>query len=176
MSDQPPGAMMRWQPELPLWTMSVSMAVQRWVLMSVVHITIREHGMSLVRAYAQELGRTGPALHWLLPSGELVPSLTSSTGEIRPCASLGQHSGPDPGGCGVWVSRPSEHECGRADPATCLPWGSLGAEGNAPLVHPSNSSESCPQGHEFGRAILAPHWLQHLGEWALHPTWTAQQS
>lgn len=77
--------MVRFQPKLLLLkTMSESLTMQQQgsVLMSVAHIITRKHGDILGlgdHMYVQELCRTAPAPHWLWPSGELAPSLTTSS-------------------------------------------------------------------------------------------------
>lgn len=70
---------------------SMAMQWQGLVSLSMVHITKREHGASMVRAAARDhvevqgLCITGPAPHWLRASGELVPSLTQQhSGEWDP--------------------------------------------------------------------------------------------
>lgn len=100
-----PGAMVRWQPEPPLRAMSGSMVMQGWVLLSVAHITIREHGMSLVRADVQELGRTGPAPHWLPPSGELAPITHQQRWGEQALHHTQAAQWSWPCGCEVWMSR-----------------------------------------------------------------------
>lgn len=84
---------------------SMAMQWQGLVSMSIVHITKREHGASMVRAAARDhvevqgLCITGPAPHCLRASGELVPSLTgSSTQESGTCTSPKQHLRAGPGG------------------------------------------------------------------------------
>lgn len=83
-----PAAMVRFQPELPLRAISVSMAMQCQGLLSmfIVYITIRELIWAATRDYldVQGLCRTALAPHSMRCSGDLAPTLTQKAQWIRP--------------------------------------------------------------------------------------------
>lgn len=61
---------------------------------------------------------------------------------------------------GLWVSWPPGNE--RPDPLTCLLWGGMDTEVMLSLsLLPLSVEESCPEGHELGRADPTPYQLQH---------------
>lgn len=81
---------------------------QGLVPISLVHIAIGKHGMSLIytdtgdHVAVQRLCITGLAPPWMRCSGELVPPLTnSSTWENRPCALPRKLCGAGSGGTDV---------------------------------------------------------------------------
>lgn len=84
MAAPPDGAMVKSQPELTLWAMSESVAMQLYGLVSMakLHITMIEWGdipgSTAARNYTdiQGLCRSGPTHHYLWHSGDLAPSLT----------------------------------------------------------------------------------------------------
>lgn len=140
--------------------------------MSVAHIT-RDMRKFLVRAAAvkvadiQELCRTGPIPQWMRCFEEGASSLIGSSARESGLSALPrQHCGAGLGARGV-SELARGHKCGRADPATPLPWDGTGTEVTPlPLATLAVRKAAHRVIHEHGRASPTPQQLQHLGEQA----------
>ena len=132
----PPETILRFQPKLPLRSMSEfkSMQLQGSVLMSVAHITTREHGDVPGRGPAryhldvQVLGITGPTPHWLFAL-ECLPHLSPATALWR--AGLDFYQTAQWSGPWWW----GECEYRRTNHIIHLPWGGMWTE--VMSVHPA---------------------------------------